>query len=473
MNLVRAARIASVLCVASTVAQAQLVPEAPTDTRTSLGVTVYQDGFAVVRDARTVEFGLGRHTIRFIDIGDAVQYETLDITTSGPGEPRLTAVAMPLERLTRQALLARFEGRTVDWISENPATGQQVVRQATVLAAGPETVLSLDGRIEVDPPGRPAFPSLPDDLAVAPAFDLNLTTAAAGPVEIAARFVSGGFAWRADYVASLDEREETLTVEGHATLTNRSGMALANAAVVLFAGSVNRVSDAPAPPVRLQRGEAMAMAADVMPEAAPVFDHYSYRLPDRVDLPDGVVKRVPLFPPAATTVRKIYRLEGGGRFHGRPAAGEVDPVSPEIVLAFRNAVGDGPGRPLPAGVVRIYGPPGDTPTLLGEDRIDHTPEGEEIRLAIGRAFDVRAERRQTDFQRTDQRGGHESAYEVVIRNARDTGATVEVVEALPGEWRILSESQPHVRRDAGHAVWNVSVPAKGEARLTFRAAIRP
>lgn len=41
--------------------------------------------------------------------------------------------------------------------------------------------------------------------------------------------------------------------------------------------------------------------------------------------------------------------------------------------------------------------------FIGEDKIDHTPKDEEVRLKIGEAFDVVAERIQTDFKRITTR----------------------------------------------------------------------
>ena len=40
------------------------------------------------------------------------------------------------------------------------------------------------------------------------------------------------------------------------------------------------------------------------------------------------------------------------------------------------------------------------PSLLGEDRIDHTPKNETVRLKLGNAFDVTADKKQTDFQKS-------------------------------------------------------------------------
>ena len=138
--------------------------------------------------------------------------------------------------------------------------------------------------------------------------------------------------------------------------------------------------------------------------------------------------------------------------------------------------------------------------FVGEDRLAHTPENEVIRLRLGDAFDVTAERRQTDFRWLDDGGGRveqgasapssgqpaavhltdtdskpkrsESAWAITLKNARPEAVTVRVRETLPGDWQILEESAAHTKASADAAVWQVLVPAKGSAQLTYRVRVR-
>ena len=41
-------------------------------------------------------------------------------------------------------------------------------------------------------------------------------------------------------------------------------------------------------------------------------------------------------------------------------------------------------------------------------------------------------------------------------------------EALPGDWKMVKESQPHEKLDAATAGWKVDVPAEGSTTLTYR-----
>ena len=109
--------------------------------------------------------------------------------------------------------------------------------------------------------------------------------------------------------------------------------------------------------------------------------------------------------------------------------------------------------------------------FTGEDNVKHTPKDEEITLQLGNAFDVMGERTQTDFNVVGV-NVHQSSYKIVLRNHKDTAVTVDVVENIPGDWKILEASHPHVKKDAQTAVFTIPVPVDGEVELTYQAQIR-
>jgi hypothetical protein len=133
--------------------------------------------------------------------------------------------------------------------------------------------------------------------------------------------------------------------------------------------------------------------------------------------------------------------------------------------------------PMPKGVVRVYKKDSaGNAQFVGEDRIDHTPKNETVRLKLGEAFDVTADKKQTDFKRREptNRASYvfESAYEIVLRNAKKEAETVVVREPVPGDWVMLEESQRHAKVAAGTAEWRVKVPAEGSTTLRYRVLVR-
>ncbi len=101
-------------------------------------------------------------------------------------------------------------------------------------------------------------------------------------------------------------------------------------------------------------------------------------------------------------------------------------------MSFENRKSSHLGLPLPKGVVRVYQrDAAGRPQFVGEDPIDHTPENERVELLLGNAFDIVAERRQTEFDKISDRI-LESAYEIVLRNHKEEAVSVELLEPLGG-----------------------------------------
>jgi hypothetical protein len=130
---------------------------------------------------------------------------------------------------------------------------------------------------------------------------------------------------------------------------------------------------------------------------------------------------------------------------------------------------------MPAGVARVYkvtdaGPP----WFIGEDKIEHTPEGATVTLTLGEAFDLTVLRRQTAFMPSGlPQGVSERSWVIDVKNARDQPATVRLVEVVPGEWTILAESASHETETANRLVWMLDVPANGATQLTYRIRVQP
>ena len=128
--------------------------------------------------------------------------------------------------------------------------------------------------------------------------------------------------------------------------------------------------------------------------------------------------------------------------------------------------------PLPKGIVRVY--KYDTEgslQFIGEDSIDHTPKDEKIRVKLGDAFDVVGSRKQTDWKKIAS-DTYEAAFEISLRNHKNEDVTVKVVEPIPGDWKMLSNSHDYKKTEAFTAEFNVFVPKDKEIKLNYRVRMR-
>ena len=143
-----------------------------------------------------------------------------------------------------------------------------------------------------------------------------------------------------------------------------------------------------------------------------------------------------------------------------------------VFLEFTNRPEDRLGMPLPRGTVRVYREDKDgTQEFAGEDRIDHTARNEKVKVKIGEAFDIAAERVQTDFKQPGARV-NEVTFEVSLRNRKNEDIKVFVEETIPGDWEMISSTHPYDKLQANLIRFIVPVAKEQEAKVRYKVRIR-
>ena len=137
------------------------------------------------------------------------------------------------------------------------------------------------------------------------------------------------------------------------------------------------------------------------------------------------------------------------------------------MLELRNSRENRMAMPLPRGKVRVYkGDRTGSLQFIGEDRVDHTPRDETVRLYVGDAFDGVGERKVMETRRGSDRV-QEQTVQVSIRNHKDAAAQAAVVEHLQGDWEILRSSHRWEKEDATTVELPLTVPKDGETVVTY------
>ena len=184
-------------------------------------------------------------------------------------------------------------------------------------------------------------------------------------------------------------------------------------------------------------------------------------------------KQISLLAASSIPLTKAYEVDGQQYYYRsamRPGAPVKDPV--QVYYRFKNEEKANLGMPLPAGTVRVYqADSGGNVLFAGEDRIDHTPKDEELNLHVGNAFDVVAERKQTDYKMVTNQV-HEMEYEITLRNHKATPISVEVNEPIGGDWEMLNSTYAWTKTAAFAAQFVVPVEKDGTAVLRYRVRVR-
>jgi hypothetical protein len=430
--------------------------------RAQTSLSVYTDGRVVVRRALPQALEKGRNTV--------VLKEALDpATVFSPDTTVALVTAQARGATTQQEALFRARGRTLAFARE-----KDTVRAAVVSVEPPQYRLP-DGRFLLAPPGTPLFPA--ELVRNQAEVTLTFEASRARPrTEIA--YSTEGASWEAVYQVVLTDGKAS--VSGAATVRSQTTRA-DSAEVQLVAGAISRARPGPRP--EFEVAGAMRLAAAEAPVAASeqaVGETHVYRLPGRVTLEPGVPVTTALFPRAGTSYLQAFVVPGVLPWRGffGPAPAEPHRVPVQVWYTLKRGRGTPFGdRPLPAGTVQLYQADSDGRLqLVGEARSDHSAPGRDVRVQSGDAFDVTAERLQTDYAQEPiapprrgmpPRQRVTAAYRVTIVSAKAAPVTVDVREARFGVWRVVESSVPPEKLSATEVRFRVPVPANGEATLTY------
>lgn len=471
MRKMKSAFTGAALAVLSTVAMAQEAAESTLGDQTEVAVTAYNNGLALVRDVRKLKLPTGEVLLRFSDVAEMIQPETVALRSlSSAGSISILEQNYEYDLISPSKLMEKFVGRDVKLINVSKDM-DFIEKSAKLMSVNEGPVYEIEGKIFLGHPGSVVLPEIPQNLAARPSLVWTLDNAAAEQ-QVEASYLTNGISWHADYVLTIPKDESSMDVAGWITMQNGSGATYTNAKLKLVAGEVNRAQEgfgggfaAAAPAMEMMR------KADAMPEQEAFGEYHLYTLPRRTTIKQNQTKQLALMDATGAKFKKKLTFNGNQGWYYSQVSEQKD-MHAEVSIEFDNKKDNALGLPLPGGVMRMYQEDSEgSLQFLGEDRIQHTPKDEIVRLKAGKAFDVVADRKQTDFKRiADQ--VNESEFEIRVRNRKDTAAQVEIVEPLGGDWEVLKKSHDFVKRDAFTIAFTIDLAPGAEETVTYRVRTR-
>jgi len=447
-----------------------------------VAITVYNSNLGLVRDTRSIRFPAGISELRFMDVAQQIKSTTVHIKSlTAPDGLRVIEQSYEYDLLNPQKLLDKYVGRELTLLLrrlENN-TEQLIPTRATLLsnqASQGGQVWRIGDQIVINPTqiAEIRFDQLPTDLIAKPTLVWTLDNQGPQTQTVEASYLTDGISWQADYVVVLSQNDTRADLNSWVTLTNQSGTTYRNAELKLVAGDVNRVREDPL--LKIMEARAMPMAAPPPPPSfaeESLFEYHLYTLQRPTTIKQSETKQINLLSAANLSVRKELVLNGQAfYFQGYQNPGESIREKVGVFVEFQNSSANNLGQPLPAGILRVYqADQSGSQQLIGENRIDHTPTDELVRVKLGDAFDIIAERKQTDYRALARRS-FEYAYEIRFRNRKKEPVTIVVNEPIGGDWEMLSSSYAAEKTAAFAARFRVPVAAEGESLLAYRIRVR-
>jgi hypothetical protein len=446
------------------------------DDQVGLSLTVYNSDLALVRDVRQLRLPRGAFDLQFMDIAATVNPATVHFRSlTEPGAVSVLEQNYEYDLLEPEKLLHKYVGRDVTLIRsrddngtsrEEPVTARLLsYNGAPVWRIGNDIVTGLHA-------DHIRFPELPANLYTKPTLIWTLDNNGAAGHRVEASYLAGKLSWSADYVLTVERDDKTADLDGWVTLVNGSGTEFRHARLQLVAGELNRVRQMfdrrlAAQELKMDR----AAAAPAMAEES-FSDYHLYTLKRPTTISNNETKQVSMLSGNGVPVRKRYVVDGQAFYYHNPQSpGAPLKDAVQVFYQFRNEERSGLGLPLPAGTVRVYQADSNGGVqFVGEDRIQHTPKDEELKLKIGNAFDVICERNQVDFEKIAA-NVCELEYEITLRNHKTSPIVVEVNEPIGGTWRMLHSTFGWTKTAAWAAQFTVPVAADGTAVLKYRVRV--
>ena len=393
-------------------------------------LTVYNQLFGVVKERRTLDLKAGMNETRITDVTAHLEPDSVIVRDiKDPGALKVVEQNYESDPLSQGLLLMKHEGQTIEFETQNPRTGERETRPGKILrsgyvphasqmsefgsryqmaqsarasygAGGGEPIIEIGGKVRFGLPGTPIFPAIPgDDTFLKPTLLWQLYSEQGGKHDVEFSYITGGMKWEATYNVTAPEQGDKMALTGWVTINNQSGLDFKEAAVKLMAGDVSRAPEGSARQ-EVYNGLAMKVAggAPAQPTERGFDEFHLYDLNRTTTVRDREVKqiefvRVPEFP-----AQRIYVYDGAllpsqqygeDYIRNERTYGTVSNPKVATMLEFKNSKENGLGMPLPRGEVKMYRRDRDARNeFIGEDRIDHTPKDEMVRLKLGNAFDL-------------------------------------------------------------------------------------
>ena len=442
--------------------------------QTAVALTIYNVNLGLVKDQRQTTLPVGTFELRFMDVASQIIPASVQVKSlAGPSSLRVLEQKYEYDLLNPQRLLEKYVGKEVRLYTENQYTERDETVPATLLSVDGGPVFKVDEDITFGHPGRILFPKVPDSLASKPTLVWLLENTQTKPQRIEATYLTNAINWRADYVLTLNARDDRADLSGWVTIDNQSGAAYANATLKLVAGDVNRVRDDQELRARvLAREGAAPKAAAPQFKEEEFFEYHIYTLQRPSTLKNNQTKQISLVSAEQVPVKKELVFFGARQYFQSRYAEAVPKQKINVIVELQNKKESNLGFPLPRGVVRVFKQDAEgSLQFVGEDSVDHTPKDEKIRIKMGNAFDVVGSRKQADWKKLAA-DTYEAAFEIAVRNLKKEDVVVKVVEPIPGAWTMLSSSHEYKKTEAHMAEFTLAVPKDKEVKLTYNVKMR-
>lgn len=337
-------------------------------------LVVYNGNLGLVHENRKMQLDKGSQTLIYKDVASSVVTDSVNVTF--PKRVTLYSQQYRFDQINAQKLALAHLGKNVKFYIQ---TGSDLMyKSGTLLSASSQAVIkTAKNEIYTVPTSALIFSSIPKELITKPSLVWNVNAPKKRSSTLTLDYLINNISWKSNYVLNLNKKHADLS--GWITIDNRSGKAFNDTKLTVLAGDINR---AEVPVTR--RYMAKATMAEVDNIAVQELSHegyHLYQIPFKVDLVNNEKTQIKFLDIDNFPIERKYEvaLENPFYFQGE----QKHSISQSLEIKSLD-------KALPMGTIRSYSKEGETTLLVGESLINHTPKHEEIKVTLGKNFDLLA-----------------------------------------------------------------------------------
>lgn len=265
-------------------------------------VTIYNDGFATVKEDRGLYVQEGVSEVRVSDMSRQLEPDSVMLRelSDEPFGLQILEQSFINDPLTEGLLLYQLEGQTILFEEKREdgtvkETRGKIIRSGYVPGSGAveQPMVESEGAVRFSLPGQPVFEGIDPSAFLKPSLVWRIGSNKAGECPIEVAYITAGMSWEATYsLIAPVEGQDSFDLSGWISLKNETGKTFENADIKLIAGDVAKVR----PQYKQRRGEYLAMdfggAPAAMPEQRAFDEFHLYTLPRPVLLRNNELKQV-------------------------------------------------------------------------------------------------------------------------------------------------------------------------------------
>jgi hypothetical protein len=394
-------------------------------------LTIYHDGFGVVKEIRTMDIVDKKQKIYYLDIAQKIEMDSIMIAG-------LDVQQMSFENgiTDKNQLLERYLDQMIYLYDkkQNEKTPYRLISFKESLIV--ENMVTKE--IIINPSDEIILPQLPNGFIPQPGLVWKVSRVHQKDIHVS--YITKGFRWNSNYIINL--KQNTFDLIGWMHIHNQTGTSFYQTDLKLISGKIHRVPSQGAEyteGVRLYSVDHHLHKERL--EGNGSQSYHVYTCPDKINLENNQSKQIQFLHQTDIPYQKYYESES----FGYELAKEI-PVA--VRIEFSNDPENGLGSPLPKGKVKVYGEDLADHSLefMGEDQIEHIPHGGTVRLMLGNTFDVKLHSR--SIHSSVKLGYKYCTHEYVVQNLTKEKIRFKLNHYLynsRSEW--ISSSHPFEKED--------------------------